>query len=128
MSDEINIYVPIYPPSANMIWRQRKGTGQPYLAKPYRLFKRAVEKIINGYTMPNTWRFCEVEIILHPTRRAGDVDNRIKPVLDALTRAGFWPDDACVARVSCRFGRIDKAGSVCVIVRECREKFPIEGD
>ena len=128
MPDEIEIFVPIYPPSANMIWRNRKGTNLPYLAKPYRLFKTAVERVVNGYKMPADWRFCEVELILHPTRRAGDEDNRIKPVLDALTRAHFWADDSCVARVMCRFGRVDKTGSVCILVRKCDVKFPIEGD
>jgi crossover junction endodeoxyribonuclease RusA len=46
------------------------------------------------------------------TRRAWDVDNRCKPLLDALTRAGLWVDDSVVRdlrivdRGRCRGGKV----------------------
>ena len=41
-----------------------------------------------------------VEIIAFPPdRKKRDVDNLIKPTLDALTRAGVWADDSLVVSV-----------------------------
>lgn len=42
----------------------------------------------------------DVKITVCPSRRSGDVDNRIKPVLDVLEARGMK-----VVAVSCRFGR-----------------------
>ena len=55
-----------------------------------------------------TKRF-EIVIKLHfATRRKCDIDNRIKPLLDALTRAGVWDDDAQVDAIKVRRGGADK--------------------
>lgn len=43
-----------------------------------------------------------------PTRRKCDIDNRIKPLLDALTRAGVWRDDAQVDAIYIRRMSVDK--------------------
>lgn len=61
---------------------------------------------------PSNWdastRF-EIVIKLHfATRRKCDIDNRIKPLLDALTRAGVWDDDAQVDAIKVRRGGVDK--------------------
>lgn len=73
--------------------------------------------------MPSSWRYCAVSVTVHPRRRSGDVDNRIKSVLDALTYSGFWEDDKVVAEVTARFGRPDKEGCTLIEITERKEKF-----
>ena len=49
------------------------------------------------------WKRVKVQITVAPERRSGDVDNRIKPVLDVLESRGMK-----VVYVSCRFGKENK--------------------
>lgn len=47
-----------------------------------------------------------------------DLDNLAKPVLDALTAAGVWPDDSCVVALSAKKRRAtDGALGVTISVR-----------
>ena len=48
-----------------------------------------------------------IELVCN-TRRRYDVDNRVKPILDALTRAGAWNDDAQVDEIYAVRGEVDK--------------------
>lgn len=123
-TDSIELYIPMIPPSANKIWRRNPKSNKPFFSGEYKKFKDLVAWKCVGRKLPKEWRWCSVELIFHMKTRSGDVDNRIKPTLDALTQAGFWADDKCVAEVHARFGRIDKDGSVLIVVRECKEKFP----
>lgn len=51
----------------------------------------------------------DVRILLFfPTRRRCDIDNRVKPILDALTRAGVWKDDVLVNRIVVERCDVDK--------------------
>lgn len=109
------------PPTANHIW-QASGRRQ-FLSKEANAWNKLVALELAGATVPKDWRYYKVEIVVEPKRRQGDVDNRIKPVLDALTKAGFWKDDKDVAFVSCRFGRVNKEGRTTVYVSELFEKF-----
>ena len=67
-----------------------------YLTKEYRDF---IE--VAGYTWlakkPRLWnpdaRFGVWTKLFYGSRRRYDVDDRVKPTLDALTRAGVWRDD-----------------------------------
>lgn len=123
-SKAIELYIPMAPPSANVIWRRNPNSNKPFFSPTYKKFKDLVAWKCANVKMPKEWSFCTVEMVFHLKKRVGDIDNRIKPTLDALTQAGFWPDDKCVAGVIARFGRIDKDGSVLIVVRECQEKFP----
>lgn len=123
-TDSIEMYIPMIPPSANVVWRRNPNSNKPFFSPSYKAFKDLVAWRCTGRKFPKEWKWASVELIFHMKTRSGDVDNRIKPTLDALTQAGFWEDDKCVAEVHARFGRIDKKGSVLIIVRECKEKFP----
>lgn len=81
-------------PTANLIWRTFKG--RTVLSKEYREFIAAVAAAVK---VKNVWEYVSVYVTVRPKRRIGDVGNRSKAVMDALTRAGFWEDDKIVARV-----------------------------
>ena len=100
--DEIVFTIPSAPPTANLLWRN--GRGRSFLSAAARDYYALVAYALRGRSIPADWQFVEVDIIVSPKRRGrADVDNRIKPVLDALTRAHFWRDDSQVVRTSCEF-------------------------
>ena len=123
MTKKIIIDIPSVPPSANRVWRN--ASGLTYLSPETRAFNKLVKYVLRE-TIPKEWKFYRVEIVVFPQRRSGDVDNRIKPVLDALTKACFWEDDTKVAFVSCQFAEVDKKGRTQVIITEAKKKFGLE--
>lgn len=108
------------PPTANLIWRN--GRGHSYLSPKAAAFYEVVGYVVAGRSIPSDWEAVDVEIIVRTKQGRGDVDNRIKPVLDALTRARFWDDDRRVGRVACQFARPGKEQTR-VIVRPLASRF-----
>jgi len=61
----------------------------------------------------------QVSITLHPPdRRRRDIDNPVKPLLDALTMAGVWSDDSQVRRLRVEFGERTPGGACVAEVGE----------
>ena len=109
------------PPTANRMWRRnRRGM---YLTDEARTFVAEVAFAVRGARVPESWKYCAVEIVVEPRRRSGDVDNRIKPTLDALTKCGFWKDDDMVAFVSCCFGPVNRRGRTIVRITKRDSKY-----
>ena len=80
-----------------------RGTGKPYLAPKYRSYlKNAVAYYVaQGSPKISTKEPLEVALRLFPPHnRSYDIDNRIKPTLDAMTRAGLWIDDRYVRKLT----------------------------
>lgn len=117
-----NFIIPAAPPSVNTLWR-RNPRGGMYLNKTARAYYDLVARAVGDAKLSETWDAVSVWIFVRPTRKAGDVDNYIKPVLDGLTKAGFWRDDAVVRRVSCILCTVRKGGETCVYVRRELEKY-----
>ena len=109
------------PPTANRMWR-RNPRGGMYLTSEAHAFVEEVALAVKGARVPESWKYCAVEIIVEPRRRSGDVDNRIKPTLDALTKCGFWDDDDMVAFVSCCFGSVRGRTIVRITKRDAKFK------
>ena len=102
-----------FPPSANSIWKG--GRGRTFRSKEYKDFigtvayiwqvgnTKSERGIIYSASKAKEWKTdkqYEVRIELVPrTNRRYDVDNFIKPTLDALTHAGLWDDDSQVIRL-----------------------------
>ncbi|WP_052984272.1 crossover junction endodeoxyribonuclease RusA, partial [Shigella sonnei] len=85
-----------WPPSNNRYYRHNRGRthisaeGQAYRDNVTRIIKNAMLDI--GLAMP-----VKIRIECHmPDRRRRDLDNLQKAAFDALTKAGFWLDDAQV--------------------------------
>lgn len=124
-SDVIEFCIPCAPPSANRCWRVFRG--RMVCSKEYTRFKELVKERAGGLHIPESWKYCNVCILVRPTRRRADVDNRVKPLFDALTHAGIWKDDELVASFSISFKRPDREafpeGSTVVTVTEATEKY-----
>lgn len=124
-SDVIEFCIPCAPPSANACWRWFRG--HMVCSKEYTKFKELVKEHIAGLHIPASWKYCNVSITVRPTRRRADVDNRVKPLFDALTHAGVWEDDELVASFFIDFREPDRsqcpAGSTHVTITEATEKY-----
>lgn len=81
-----------FPPSANSIWRAVNGRN--IVSKGYRAWKLHAGQMLMAQKRPRIDPPVEVEILLvAPTKRPSDADNRIKPVLDALKDMRIIADD-----------------------------------
>jgi Holliday junction resolvase RusA-like endonuclease len=59
----------------------------------------------------------EVDIVIRPRdARLMDIDNSIKPILDALQDAGLFDNDAQVSTVTCHRGLVKKGGAGCIVI------------
>ena len=119
--ESLTLLIPAAPPSANRLWRVERG--RPRVSKEAKVFSDLVALAARGIRPPASWKFFRVEILVEPTRRSGDVDNKIKIVLDSLTHCGFWKDDSAVSFVSCQFGEVNKRGRTVVRISRADRKF-----
>lgn len=80
-----------YPPTANTYYRNFRG--RMVISARGREFARAVAAIV-GKVKPLRGRVGVGIALNPPDQRKRDIDNTIKPTLDALTKAGVWLDDS----------------------------------
>ena len=87
-----------YPPSANVYYRH--ANGRMLLSREGREYKtRVAVALILTEPRPVPGRGpIGVRLDLYRPRKAGDADNRIKPILDALN-GHAWDDDKQVAEL-----------------------------
>lgn len=104
-SDSRQVYfeIPMAAPSFNHVWLQAGRGGARRLSQEAKTFYAVARSVILGASMPEEWETCCVRISVAPRVKSGDVDNRIKATLDALTKCLFWKDDRVVSSVYCCF-------------------------
>ena len=98
-----------FPPSANHIWRE--GRGRTFRSTEYKTFVQHVGWLWLQAVPPlwsQTERYAVAIELIYDSNRRYDVDNRVKPILDALTKAGAWKDDSQVDAILVVRGEIDK--------------------
>ncbi|MBA3837136.1 MAG: hypothetical protein C0499_05710 [Zymomonas sp.] len=84
------------PPSSNRYWRN--VAGKTLLSKEARVYREAVQTVCTAKRVRPVAGAVVLQLAWYRARRAGDLDNRIKQVLDAL-RGHAYADDAQVVEL-----------------------------
>ena len=111
------------PPSINHYYRSIfKGKfPQQIISKQGRAFRKRCMELLEGEEPLGEGRYA-VEMRLHaPDRRKRDLDNRVKPTLDALVHAGIIPDDERFDRVTIERGEVHRPGMILVHIARLEE-------
>ena len=114
-------FLPTMPPTVNNAFATVRG--RRVLTKSQRDFRKVVSGIVYK-PMPDDWEYVNVKIVLIPKRKMRfDVDNRIKPTLDALTSCGFWKDDSQVASVFIQVSEPCEQDGTIIVVEKADKKY-----
>ena len=106
-----------FPNSANTHWRHARG--MTYVSKQGNDYRKQVKELTNGVKMQEGR--LEMHVTLHaPNRRGYDIDNRLKPLGDALQLAGVFTDDGLIDKITVERGEIIKGGK-CIVTLTLRE-------
>lgn len=108
-----------YPPSINHYYTPIviAGRSRKIVSKRGRAWK--LEAVLMVRTAARSKLEGDVAVrieVYPPDRRARDIDNIIKPILDACTEGGAWEDDSQVARLEVVRMPVEKGGRVRVTV------------
>ena len=107
-----------YPPSANTYWRRN---GARYFVAPAgQAFRTEVEvRCAASGIKPLAGPVALTVTLVPGDRRRRDIDNVLKPLLDALTHGGAWADDSQVKRLLVTMGEpVPKQGRCMVNLME----------
>ncbi len=124
MSRTVRLELPL-PPSMNTYWRRgpntsprAKGGVVTHISSEGRKFRRDVELIWLAQRDRSELRgYLSVFAALWFPTLASDVDNRIKPTLDALEHAGVYANDRQVARLELyRAGTVGRKLKGCMLI------------
>ena len=109
-----------WPPTVNTYYRHVvvKGAARVLLSSAGRAYQKAVGVAMAGHVAPPPPH--AVRIVLHaPDRRAYDVDNRAKALLDGIYRA-LGIDDGVIDRLEIVRGEVRPGGCALVVIEEVR--------
>lgn len=89
------------PPSTNHLYARRAGRKGVYLAPQYRTWRKEASLIIKEAVCKSGWNATapykvNIKAIIKPNR---DLDNIIKPILDAIQDAGAIENDRDVSEI-----------------------------
>lgn len=119
MNDSTVTYRLPWPPSMNGYWRSFRG--RQIISKRGREFREqavAAIKMQHGKTMSG--RLCAKIELYPPDRRRRDIDNLLKPLLDALTHGGAIADDELFDELTITRQSVVSGGEVIVFLCEIR--------
>ena len=114
-----------FPPSANTYTKHRvavhrdgKSFVTTYTSQRGKDFKKSTRQVVKRVIaeLPLTGRLA-VHIMLHaPNNRRYDIDNRVKPLLDALQHAGLFLDDEQVDAIEVQRGPVQPNDGMALVV------------
>ena len=121
-SDTLVLTLPI-PPSLNDFYGHTAPTAHrviKYVKESGKIYKQKIAEYVklNNFDIHANVPL-KVEIIINfPTNRRNDLDNRMKGLLDSITEAGVWEDDALIDDLHIIRGITGKPGGVIVKIQE----------
>lgn len=116
-TEALRIELP-WPPSANSIWR-RSGRRMHLSAKALRYHADVMAAVLAVRADRKlAGRICVSLAAYPPDRRKRDIDNLVKPTLDALTKAGVWLDDEQVEELTIRRLNVSRGGKLVAEIYE----------
>lgn len=108
-----------FPPSANTYYR--RAGHHIHISDKGRAFAQAVHNAVLvqiGKPSARDGRLSVSVTLCAPDKRKRDIDNSIKPLFDALTKAGVWIDDSQVDLLTVRRGDVVKGGLCYVVIAD----------
>lgn len=106
-----------YPPSVNHYWR-RVG-WRTLISREGRRYRREVVALLAAQrARPLGGRLFVRVTVFPPDRRAFDLDNRLKALLDALQQGGAFHDDSQIDELVIKRGAVVPDGKTIVEITE----------
>lgn len=114
------VYVLPYPPSVNRYWRtvSIRGARRTLISAAGRSYRAEVVKTTGGDEAMLVKPLKVVIEATMPDKRARDLDNIPKAILDSLTHAGIWQDDSQIDDLRIIRCGVAKPGKVVVRIEE----------
>lgn len=97
----------IIPDIAPSTMKARRPDGSWYTSPAAEAWDALVKKVVGEQRLPN-WDWCAVVVTIETKSERNKLSCRVKQTLDALTRAGFWKNDACVSSIVLKYGAIGR--------------------
>lgn len=121
-----------WPPTANRYWRNVQG--RMVLSREGRRYRESVDGLVwrhacqAGEGVSFGASHLELEIDAHPPdKRRRDLDNLLKPILDALQYAKLFEDDSQIVKILIRKCSVVSAGFVRIYLRKVMvQEFVLE--
>lgn len=104
-----------YPPSINHYWGSRGN--HRFIGKKGKEFRQAVaEACLDANVQEMSGKLAMHVALFPPDRRKRDVDNVLKPLLDACEHAGCFVDDSQIDELHIIRQEVQKGGSCTVVI------------
>lgn len=81
-----------FPPTINHYYGRDRRNGHAYLTKRAHVFRKQVALVVASEPKFGTAKLA-ILVEAYPPRDVGDIDNLLKPLLDALEHAGVFTND-----------------------------------
>lgn len=104
----LTLFLP-YPPSINTYWGFHGH--RRFLTKKANVFKELVNKEVSAQPIRFGSEYLSLTLGLYPPdKRKRDIDNPVKPLLDALVAAGLFDDDSQIKEIHITMNEPKKGG------------------
>ena len=120
-----------YPPTVNTYWRHAaiNGRAQVYVSKDGKAYRATVFGAVKQRRVPKLLGRLNVTVrVFPPDRRARDLDNVLKALLDAMAHAGCYENDCQIDQLHVVRMQPHGAGQVMVTIAEIGDLATVVDD